>query len=130
MIHYLDIGEVIIIHEKMIEIGGGRRGIRDYRLLHSAVERPKATFAGKPLYPNIYLKAASLLHSLIKNHPFNDGNKRTGFFSTLRFLHINGYEITASHEEIIKFTLSVDTKNLSLEEIADWFKTHSRKRKF
>ena len=130
MIRYLDIGEVIIIHEKMIEIGGGRRGIRDYRLLHSAVERPKATFTGRPLYPTIYLKAAALIHSLIKNHPFNDGNKRTGFFSTLRFLHINGYEITASHEEIIKFALSADTKNLNLEEIAAWFKTHSRKRKF
>ena len=123
---YLDIGEVYLIHEKMIEVGGGRAGVSDYRLIHSAVERPKATFAGKPLYLTIWLQSAALIHSLIKNHPFSDGNKRTGFFSTLRFLNINGYDIKATKEEIVKFTLTIDTKRLSIEDISSWLESHSK----
>jgi len=61
---YLDIGEVIVIHEKMLEVGGGREGVADYRLLHSAVQRPIATFVGKPLYATIWLQAAALIHSM------------------------------------------------------------------
>lgn len=126
-INYLDITEVVAIHEKMLVVGGGREGIRDFTLIHSAVERPKASFAGKLLYPTLWLQAAALIHSLIKNHPFSDGNKRTGYFSTLRFLHINGYELEASHEGIIKFTLEIDTIKLDLDHIASWLKKHSRK---
>ena len=127
MIVYLDIAEAYLIHEKMIEIGGGREGIRDFTLLHSAIERPKASFGGKLLYANIWLQAASLIHSLIKNHPFNDGNKRTGFFTTLRFLSLNNYDIKASKKEIIIFCIEIDTKNLSLKQISDWFKKNSKK---
>lgn len=124
---FLDIEEVYIIHEQMIRIGGGRTGIRDFTLLHSAVERMKATFAGKSLYPTIWFKAGSLIHSIIKNHPFSDGNKRTGFFSTLRFLNLNGYDIAAERKEIVEFALSVDTKNLTLSQISRWLKKHSKK---
>jgi death-on-curing protein len=129
MVLYLDIAEVYFIHDKMIKVGGGREGIRDFTLLHSAVEKAKATFAGKDLYPTIWLKAASLIHSIIKNHPFADGNKRTGFFSAIRFLNINGYDLEATKEEIISFTLSIDTKNLTLEQIAIWLKKHTKKLK-
>src|SRR3989344_2783121 len=95
-IKYLEIEEVYNIHSKMIDIGGGREGIMDFNLLHSAIERPKASFGGKFLYQDIWHQAAALIQSLIKNHPFEDGNKRTGFFSTLRFLNINGYDITST----------------------------------
>ena len=124
---YLDIAEVMIIHDRMLKIGGGRIGVADFRLIHSAIARPQSTFDGKSLYPSIWLKAASLIHSLIKNHPFNDGNKRTGFFTTMRFLKINNYYITASNKEIIAFSLEIDTKNLNLNQIAEWFKEHSHK---
>lgn len=126
---FIDIGECIIIHDKMIEVGGGRPGVADYRLLHSSVERPKATFAGKSLYPTIWLKAAALMHSLVKNHPFNDGNKRSAFFSTMRFLAVNGYELHAKTKDIVEFGVSVDVKNLSLEVIAEWFKKHCFKKR-
>ena len=126
MTRYLDIAEVYYIHEKMIEVGGGRPGVRDFTLVQSAIERPKATFGGKDLYPTLWLKAGALLQSLVKNHPFEDGNKRTGFFTTLRFLNINGKEISATKNEIVSFALDVDTKNLSIEEIADWYKIHSK----
>ncbi len=124
---YITIEECYLIHEKMIEIGGGRGGVRDFTLLHSAIERSKASFGGKDLYPDIWTKGAALIHSLIKNHPFNDGNKRTGFFTTLRFLNINGYDITASRKEIVEFALSIDVRNLNLEEIASWLKKHAKK---
>jgi len=126
-INYVGIEEVYVIHEKMIEIGKGRKGIRDFTLLHSAVERPKATFAARELYPTLWLKTAALVHSLIKNHPFNDGNKRTGYFSAMRFLKINGYDLSAKQKELVNFALAIDIKNLSLPQIAQWLKKHSKK---
>lgn len=125
---YLTLEEVIVIHDKMLEVGGGREGIRDFALLHSAIERPKATFAGKSLYPTIWLQAAALIHSLIKNHPFNDGNKRTAIFSAMRFLKKNGYELYISQKSLVKFTLAIDRKDLTLKETANWLKKHSKKR--
>ncbi|MBI3619976.1 type II toxin-antitoxin system death-on-curing family toxin [Candidatus Roizmanbacteria bacterium] len=101
MTRYVDLTETYLIHEKMLAVGGGRAGIRDFSLLHSAVELPKVTFGGKLLYETVWKQAASLIHSLIKNHPFNDGNKRTGFFTSLRFLNLNGYEIQCSKKEVL-----------------------------
>lgn len=126
-INYPDLAEIYYLHEKMIKIGKGRKGIRDFTLLHSAVERQKASFAGQDLYPTIWLKTAALIHSLIKNHPFNDGNKRTGYFAALRFLAINGYKIEVQKNKVIRFVVEIDTKNLSLSEIASWFEKHVRK---
>lgn len=122
---YTGIDEVIAIHERMLEIGGGREGILDFTLIHSAVERPRATFAGKNLYPTIWLQAASLIQSLIRNHPFNDGNKRTGYFSTMRFLRSNGYELVATKRQIVYFTLSIDVKRPNIDTISLWLKSHS-----
>lgn len=124
---YIQIDDVIAIHEKMLIIGGGREGIGDFTLVHSAVERPKASFGGKLLYSTLWLQAAALIRSLIRNHPFNDGNKRTGYFSTMRFLYLNGYKLQAEKKEIVKFTISIDTKKLNLETISLWLKRHSYK---
>lgn len=124
---YPSIDEIYKIHDRMIKIGGGRAGIRDFTLLHSATERPKATFYGKLLYPSIWLQAAALMHSLVKNHPFEDGNKRTGYFSTMYFLRLNNYQVNAERKELVNFVLSVDTQNLSLEVMAHWLKEHSKK---
>lgn len=124
---YLTLDEVLSIHEKMLLVGGGREGIHDFTLLHSAIERPKASFAGKSLYPTIWLKAAALIHSLIKNHPFEDGNKRTAYFSTMRLLNNNGYELSASQGELVSFAITIDIKNLKLLQIAKWLKNHSGK---
>lgn len=126
-IKHLDIIEVYFIHEKMLETGGGQSGIRDFSLIHSAVERPKTSFGEKMLYPNIWFQAAALIQSLIKNHAFNDGNKRTGYFSTLRFLNINNYDIKVTKQELIEFTIKIDVNNLNIETIAHWFKSHSKK---
>ena len=122
---YLSLEEVYAIHLQMIKIGGGRNDIHDFSLLHSAVERPRASFAGRDLYLTIWSKSAALLHSLVKNHPFDDGNKRTAFYSTKRFLFLNGYNLHPSLPDTLRFMVSVDVQNLSLKQISSWLKSHS-----
>ena len=124
--NFLSLDEVLAIYDRMLNVGGCRSGVHDFTLLHSAVERPKAQFGGVFLYSTIWLMAASQLHSLVKNHPFEDGNKRTAFFSTLRLLRKNGYEFSAPNNEIIDFVVEVDTKNRKLDEIAHWLKKHAK----
>lgn len=124
--NFLTLEEVLVIHDKMLEIGGGRAETRDFSLLHSAIERPKAKFGGKFLYTSLWLMAAALLHSLVKNHPFEDGNKRTAYFSTIRFLHKNGHFLGAKEKDTIQFVVNIDAGNTSLEEIAVWLKKYSR----
>lgn len=80
------------IHARILEKAeGGIEGIRDAAMLHAAVARPFATFAGIELYPSDFDKAAALFHSLIKSHPFMDGTKRTAFAAALYLLHERGY---------------------------------------
>lgn len=124
---FIGLDEVLAIHDRMLEIGGGRGRIHDFTLLHSAVERPKAQFGGKYLYASVWLMAAAFLQSFVKNHPFEDGNKRTAYFSTMRFLQKNSYDLVAKHDQIITFVVKVDTKNLNLETIASWLKKNSKK---
>lgn len=122
---FITLDEVLAIHDRMLGIGGGQEGIHDFTLLHSAIERPKAQFGARFLYSSIFLMAAALLHSLVKNHPFNDGNKRTAYFSTVRLLHKNGRLLAPKGKEIISFMVDVDTKNKTIEEISVWLKTHT-----
>lgn len=123
---FLDFEEVLAIHDQMLSVGGGGQGIRDFTLLHSAMERPKASFGGRDLYPTIFLKAAALMHSFVNNHAFADANKRTALGCTVRFLHINGYEFRARKREIIKLTMDVEAKKLNLDEIAKWLKRYAQ----
>ena len=124
---FISLEEVLAIHDRMLEIGGGREGIRDFILFHSAVERPKAQYGGKLLYDSLWLMAAALLQSLVKNHPFVDGNKRTAFFSTMRFLDKNGYQLKVEKNIIIKLMVRVGVGNKTIRQIAKWLKDNSRK---
>lgn len=119
---YLSIDEVYFLHELAIKRIGGRSGVRDFTLLHSAVERSKATFGGNDLYPDIFSKAASLVHSLILNHPFEDGNKRAGFFALNGFLIKNKIKLKYSQNSALKFCLSIENKSLKFEGIILWLK--------
>jgi len=124
---YIALDEVIAIHDNMISLYGGSHGIRDLGLVESAISRPKATFGGKDLYPDIFAKAAALFHSLMFNHAFIDGNKRTTISTTARFLSLNGFELDVSEQEFIDFPLKVENNHLSFEDIASWLKNHSKK---
>lgn len=75
---YLSLGEVLSLHERLLDQSGGAQGLRDLGTLESAVAQPRMTFDDKDLYPDLPSKAAALGYSLIQNHPFLDGNKRVG----------------------------------------------------
>ena len=111
----------------MIKRFSGLAGIRDLALVESAVWRPRATFGKKDLYPTLFDKAAALLQSLLKNHPFLDGNKRTAITSAGIFLKLNGHKLTNTHEEEVEFTVRVYNERLTLKEITSWLKKNSRK---
>lgn len=111
----------------MIEEYGGSFGIRDIGLIESAIARPHSSFGGEDLYPTLFDKAAALFHSLMFNHAFVDGNKRTTMTVTARFLYINGYELKVDNEEFVAFPLRVENNHLSLEEISDWLKKNTKK---
>lgn len=87
--------EVLELHRRVIEQSGGALGIRDLGLLESAIAQPRMTFGGDELYPNLLEKAAALGFSIIMNHPFVDGNKRTDHAAAETFLVLNGWEIKA-----------------------------------
>lgn len=122
---YLTAPQVLAIHDQMIKRFGGSHGIRDLDLLESAVARPQASFDGNDLYENLFTKAAALLQSLLKNHPFIDGNKRTALTSAGIFLLRNGYALQNNHDIEVEFAIQVDTERLSIEEITFWLKEHS-----
>lgn len=123
---YVDIAEVYEIHQAIAKRAGSKAGVRDFGLLHSAVERPKATYFGDDLYPNVFLKAAALLHSLCMNHPFTDVNKRTSWVSTKRFLKINGYHLKSKKTDAADFMVHVDNAQPDIKAIAKWLKEHSQ----
>ena len=129
MTDFIDIEEVYKIHEAIVAHAGTKAAVRDFTLLHSAIERPKATFGGQALYPTVFAMAAALLQSLCMNHPFTDGNKRTAWGSTKRFLWINGYHLVAKSHEAADFMVHVDNQKPDLKEIASWLKSHCNKRK-
>ena len=126
---YLYPKQVLYLHQEIMERSGGSAGVRDQGLLESAVYRPQASFGGEDLYPNLFSKAAALGHSIIKNHPFVDGNKRTGFEAMRLTLRFNGYDIRASVNVKFNFVLAIAEGELKEQAIADWLKDHSRRRR-
>ena len=125
--NYLAAEQVLFIHYRMIEETGGSHGVRDLTLLQSALARPMATFDDNDLYPDVFSKAAALMHSIIKNHPFVDGNKRTAITTASIFLLQNDYRLKASNKALERFTLKVAAKEVELHKIAKWFKMYSTK---
>lgn len=126
MANYLSAKEVIRIHYKAIKLFGGAHGVHDVGLLESAVARPKAGFGDYEAYPDLFMKAAVLLHSLVKNHPFIDGNKRTALVGTGLFLVRNEYHLVAEKDELVVFVLDVAQSRRSESEIAVWLRQHSQ----
>ncbi|MBV6642703.1 MAG: type II toxin-antitoxin system death-on-curing family toxin [Cyclobacteriaceae bacterium] len=118
--------EVIEIHSILIERFGGSNGIRDNDLLDSALNRPYQMFDGKELYPTPIAKAAAIIESIVKNHPFIDGNKRTGYVLARLILMNENIDILANQEQKYQFVISISTGDLTFEEIKDWLEKNHR----
>lgn len=119
---YLSIEQVLHIHAFQVKRFGGSPGLRDRGALEAAIARPQMTFGGEDLYPDVAPKAAALMHSLVMNHPFVDGNKRVGAHATLVFIRINGMEPLITPAELTQVTLAVARGELSAEALTVWLR--------
>ena len=102
-------------------------GVRDENLLASAVNTPFQTFMGNDLYPSIYDKAAQLCYGIANNHPFTDGNKRTALHSMYVYLIINGFDITATQQEVENLIINVAAGKMTNTELANWLRENTIK---
>ena len=127
MTTYVSIGDVLAIHQTLIELYGGSGGIRELGLVESAIARPQASFGGYDAYPTLFEKAAVLMQGLIKNHGFVDGNKRTGTAVTSIFIKLNGYKLFVTDSQLENMAVEVADDGLSLEELVAWLKKQSKK---
>lgn len=128
-IKYLTEAELIAINEEMVALYGGLHGVKDLNLLRLAVGRPQMSVGFQDAYKTIFDKAASMFHSIINNHPFFDGNKRTSLFSAVLFLELNGWVLEFKRKEAVKFTLKAHDSDWGVEQISRWFKDHSIKKR-
>lgn len=118
MIEFLTIEEVIELHDELLKRYGGLSGIRDKNLLWSAIDAPKAAMFGQEMYSSVYEKASAYLYHIVCNHPFNDGNKRTGFAVTLIFLEVNDAKQCFKKEDLEDLVIEIAKGGATKEEIA------------
>lgn len=121
----LSIPQIVMMHSALIKETGGLDGIRDENLLDSAVNAPFQTFGGEYVYKTLEAKAARLGYSLVKNHPFVDGNKRIGMLAMLVFLEINGIELTCSEQDIIETGIKLAAGEMDDKQLLEWILRHN-----
>jgi len=114
---------LLAVHAELLNRFGGLSGIRDEGLLDSALNRPKHLLSYGS--PTLFQVAASYSHEIVKNHPFLDGNKRTGFMSAYIFLGVNGWSLEAPEEEAVLTTLALAAGETSEEAYATWLERTS-----
>lgn len=119
--------QVLFVHDEQVTKYGGLMGVRDWNMFESACLQPYASFGGRDLYSTIYLKTAAFIRSMIKDHPFLDGNKRTAITVGQIMLELNACKFIGKRLETYNLLLKVANQNLSVDEIADWLKKHTKK---
>ena len=122
---FLEVEGVLQIHVDQIERYGGLLGLRDLGLLISAVSMPKAMHAGHLLHEDIFAMAGAYLFHITRNHPFLDGNKRTGAASALVFLDMHGIEVTADDDALFELVIGVASGTVEKPGVAEFLRTHS-----
>jgi death-on-curing protein len=111
---------LLAIHEALLEMFGGSAGIRDRGLLESAMSRPRQRFTYEKA--DLITLAGALATGIVKNHPFIDGNKRTGFMAAYTFLEANGFSFQASEEEVVEHTLALAAGAIEEDEFTEWLR--------
>jgi death-on-curing protein len=118
--------QILKLHSQLIQETGGSGGVRDEKLLESALETPFQSFGGEELYPSTQAKAARLCYGLVKNHAMVDGNKRIGTHVMLVFLALNGYELEYTQKELSDTILDVAAGHMSYEKLLNWIIEHQK----
>ncbi|MAF49281.1 MAG: type II toxin-antitoxin system death-on-curing family toxin [Rhodospirillales bacterium] len=124
---WLSVEIVLALHEEQLALFGGGEGVRDLGLLDSALARPRNLHGYAPDTPLPGL-AASLAYGIIRNHPFVDGNKRTGLLAIRAFMYLNGFDFEAGQAEEVAQILSVAAGEIGEEELASWIAANAPKR--
>lgn len=124
----IDLQDVFEIHQVLIQEFGGLQGVRDEGLLKSAIERPFGGFGETEFYPTPEEKAGAILESIVKNHPFTDGNKRTGYVLMRLTLMQFGKDIIATQDEKYSFVIEVASGQIDFQEIIAWIEKRAIKR--
>jgi len=119
---FLSLEQIEALHEAQLRRFGGGAGLRDRGALEAAVARPAMTFGGEDLYPDLPSKAGALMHSLVMNHPYVDGNKRVGAHAAILFLRLNGYQPRFSSADLEEITMAVARGEVDAEALAIWFR--------
>jgi death-on-curing protein len=123
---YLSVEQVRALHADQLRLYGGARGLRDKGQLESAVARPAMTFGGEDLYQDLASKAAALMHSLVLNHAFVDGNKRVAAHAAILFVELNGQTFLATPGELVEMTVAVAEGKVAVEALTIWFRQRLR----
>ncbi len=121
---FLTLGEVLQLHKRIIEQSGGADGVIDLGLLESAIGQSRMSFGGEEFYPSLVEKAAALCFSIISNHPFVDGNKRTGHASMEVLLMLNGYGLDADVDETERVLLDLASGEIGRDQFTRWIQAH------
>jgi death on curing protein len=122
----ISLEQLVWMHTVAVTEFGGSQGIRDRGLLESAIARPRATFGGKNLYDTPFKRAAALAESLVLNHGFVDGNKRTAMYAMAAWLEREGYVIEVARGELRDRALSIASRALNTDQIAAWLAPRSK----
>jgi death on curing protein len=124
--NWIEKADFLAVHSELLALFGGLDGLRDPGRLDAALDRPKNLFAYED--PDIFDLAASYAHGIVVNHPFNDGNKRTGFVTAALFLETNGLSLTATEEAAVSMTLALASTEMSEKAYARWLADSSEPR--
>jgi len=119
---FLTLDEVFAIHTDQVERYGGEPSLRDEGLLRSALAQPEAAYGEEWLHSTIEEMAAAYLFHLVKNHPFVDGNKRTGLVCALHFLYLNGKSLEADPDELADVVLAVAEGKMEKSQLTEWLR--------
>jgi len=122
---FLRLDEAVEIHNDQIKRYGGLPGIRDLELLKSAIAMPSVGFGGAYLHTDIFEMAAAYLFHIVRNHPFIDGNKRTGAASAVVFLKMNGMELYTEEDTLVKLVFSVAEGKTDKAEIITFIRKYT-----
>lgn len=123
---YLSLIQILELQRELLAAFGGLAGVRDRAGLGAAVARPAMTFGGEDLYPDVPAKAGAMLHSLVLNHPFIEGNTRIGAAAAELMLDLNGLALVASDHELERVTLATARGEMSAEALAIWCRQRCR----
>ena len=124
---FLTLEQLLELHALVISQTGGANGLRDLGRLESVIASQSQNVFGEELYPSLYEKAAALIRGIIADHPFVDGNKRTGILAGLTFLEVNKVNFKAKKGGLEDFAVEAAVKKLDIASIAAWLQKHSAK---